>query len=496
MPFDGTTFRALDDDAVDDGVNLDDQALDVFLEQSIASNSRYLHTGYDGASVPYWGEDSDFTPPSSERVFCSRQLSRTHFFPLVLTHGVTSVTVDFLVQVAAEDSGGTNVDFELRLVQWGASVGSGRRLATREFSVATTTGYDSATETVTLPSPITSGEQLVWLEIWQKGDAAGDTGSNITASTINADGFSTSKNITGLDAYRTRYLVSDTTGEEYDIVAVATRAMVLWPSPAQEEDGTVFSVHEARYSRIRSISIRVNANGLIASGAPTPDELVAQRSVRAGTTLLQAAAANSCYARARHIGFGPAGEASPEETSAQPWYLWRQAPMNEVQIDGLLQDNITGRDQFLCVVCWTTNQKNMTIDTSLEAFCEILDSGDTGWDDATLVGGGSLRRVYDIADTQDGRDYMQAQLNLFRELEDADRIILREGHSWPGEVNNMMTTFVPVTLLDDFSLTRHSRPFRIRFQFTTNETPFATNPRYYICGYSLVAIGRYDEGSL
>lgn len=487
--FDGSKFRGLDDDALGGDGIIGDAPLDVFLEQSIASNSRYLAAGYDAVSIPLYGESSSTTPAATDRVWCSRNKSRIMRWPIILTRGLESITLGLAYAQSAEAAGGTNVNCELRLTRNNSIiVGGGQRLGTTGFALTASTDVIDTEQTVELNGPYSGApNQIAYLELWIQCDAASDTGSNFTA-TNTADSFiQVSADITTPNDLRTQHLVSDTSGIEYDIRAInGDRFLYVYPDPSNEPDDTVFSIWEQRYLLVRGCSIRVNYNGDLRAGAPTVEELPAQRSIYATTTLPQLAAANNTYRNVRHVGFGPAGEAADTETAANSWHLWPLEPVNEIQMDGLIRNDVSGADEFFVVVDWITGFASGEITVRCTVSVEVLDDGDAGWSSATLVASGETTSTFGFVDFANNNE---AQYAYLRENEAAARKLIREAHMWPGDASNVKTFVIRVPTLANLDTTRHSKPARLRIALTTTETDLSTTFNKYVTGYCVAASG-------
>lgn len=487
--FDGTTYRGLDDDSLGGDGIIADAPLDVFLEQSIASNSRYLAAGYDAVSIPFYGKSSSTTPSSNDRVWCSRNKSRIMRWPIILTRGLESITFGLAYAQSAEAAGGTNVNCELRLTRNNSTiVGGSQRLGTTEFALTSSVDIVDTEQTVSLPGPYSGApNQLAYLEFWIQCDAAADTATNLTATNTGDSFIQVSADIAAPNDLRTQHLVSDTSGLEYDVRAVnGDRFLYVYPDPSNEPDDTVFSVVETRYLAIRSCSIRVNYSGDLRAGAPTVEELPAQRSIYATTTLPQLAAANNTYRNVRHVGFGPAGEAADTETAANSWHLWPLEPVNEIQMDGLIRNDVSGADEFFVAVDWISGLTAGEISVRCDVSVNVLDDGDAGWTDATLVASGSSTAAFTFADFTINNE---AQHAFLRDNEAVNRKMIREGHMWPGEFSNIKTFVIRVPTIANLDTTRHSRPARLRLSFTTTETDLPTTFNKYVTGYCVAASG-------
>lgn len=489
MGFDGTTYRGLDDDALGGDGIIADAPLDVFVEQSIASNSRYLAAGHDQVSIPFYGRSSSVTPSSSDRVWCSRNKSRIMRWPIILTRGLESITFGLAYVQSAEVSGGTNVNCELRLVRNNSTiVGGGQALGSTEFALTVSADITDTEQNVSLTSPYSGApNQIAYLEFWIQSDEAASTGSKFTATNTGDSFIHIDTNIASPDDLRTQHLVSDLSGIEYDVRAVnGTKSLYVFPDPSNEPEGTEFSIWEHQYLLVRSCSIRVNYNADLRAGAPTVEELPAQRSIYATTALPQMAAANNTYRNVRHVGFGPAGEASDTETAAHSWHLWPLEPVNEIQMDGLIRNNVSGSDEFFVVVDWMTGFSAGEITVRCTVSVEVLDDGDTGWSSATLIASGENTQTFRFLDYTINNESQYAYL---RENETASRKMIREAHMWPGEVSNVKTFAVRVPTIANLNATRHSRPARLRISFTTTETDLPTTFNKYVTGYCIVASG-------
>lgn len=482
MSFDGTTYRGLDDTAVNDGTDSDDLPLDVFVEQAVASNSRYLLSGYNPVSVPLYGRDSDLTPVATERRWASANKSRALHYPILLTQGMTSVSFSMVYACSAEDSGGSGVDCELRVSRWNTNRVRGTTLASTDFSLTTTTGnYKATTQTVTF-GPWTGPPTVAFVELWIQSDEAGDTGSTIEAEAINQDRISAKNVVSTPEQFTYRALKSDNTGTLYDPWDVFSAGLTVYP-PLSEEQNTVFSIVELWYLEIRGVSIQPLYDGLLHSQCPSTEELRAQESIYSTTSIPQIVAARRTYSAPRHIAFGVAGEDSPEETSAQPWYNYKLAPVNEIIIDGVLQDAITGDDQLEIILTWgiTGGFIEETLDVDITATWSILDAGDTSWGDATLVA--SKATGIQPYFFPGGRNCITLRTFAARANEGTTAARLnKEGLEFGDEPLQLATTVIPnIVIQSDLTPTRSKLPGRLRITFS------GAGSNVYVTSYAVIA---------
>jgi hypothetical protein len=489
MSFDGTTYRGLDDNVVEDSA-AGDQPLDVFVEQAVSSNSRYVQTGYDSASVPLIGDSSSTTLASTDRIYASRNKSKIFTFPLELNYGDTSVTFTMSYTCESEDSAGSGVDLELRVVIPDSTrAGNETRLGSTETSFTSVTTLTDYEGTVDLGGPWLGRTREVWLEVWIQSDLSDDTGSNVTANQIRDNGFSFSTGFSSPAALTTRCLVSDDTGIEYDVLTASSTKATTYPPPASgESDSTVLSVYELWYLQIRGTSVRINRNASVA-GSPAAVSLKAQEPVYSLTAIKQFVAARQCYTRPRLVAIGPTGRrANTENVDGQTFYGWSTDSRSEIMMDGVLQNGVAGNDRlvaYMLIAIKTINRtEGLRADVDLTVSFKILDNGDSSWADATTIGtASSSTRSYTFSPA--------SYSDPLYTIEFDSGTVLRDSQIFEGELQPLRSIRVEVPVNTSLNTTRHSRPMEFEYTFTRSVffNPTAGNFRTNIAGYSVFAKG-------
>ena len=487
MSYDGEAFRALDGEAFKDSFG-DDQPLDVWLEQRIRSNTLYLSRGYDSVSVPYLTTASDLGADTSERYWASRNIARHDFWAVEVTRGMTGFTISANHACGAEDSGGTGVNVEWRIVDWtGPRPSEHRIMGSESLAVANSSGAFGADEiTVTFTGGVWTGSpRVLFLELWIQSDAAAAEGSSFSCDWVSPHVLHSNSAIVLEENFAQAFLRDDLRDVDYDVFNVNTRSNTfkVYPAVSQHSEELDYDEYWMHWLQIRGLSIRPNYAPTLRADLPSTAELGAQQSVSSVTAMPQIQGAVGTTSQVRHLAFGPHGSRPSAEGTIPAFYLWGQSPCNEVIMPG---SAVEGQSTLECVVVWTPVG---TTDRDLEATTTVtirgLFGGDTDWADATVMASGLI----DTAHTNQTERSLVAVSTLKRFV--GANTSTNDSLTWFRDVQNMAVVRVPITLIDGFSNADWRRPLEIDISAvaTINGTPVTVYESVYICAYTLISRG-------
>lgn len=524
---DGAEFVGLDDDVVGDG-QTDSLPVDVFLQQTLNGNTRYLAQGRNVCTLTYWMQGGDAATPAisyakntGDRPWASPVRRSTLLcIPFYLEPGMTGVHVSGLYNVQSEGSDQNDVQLTYRI-----ETSAGRYWSQDETLSNTDNAgkpdYTGFHHTIDFAHPWAAERELGMLQIWLRSEDGGDTGNNLsmTAGFTAATGdiSNPGNDPTGIDFQYARS--DDRPYQEYgylgvDLNGTGQEFVYIWPKPVVTHSYDATRTHSLRYAtymQMRSISLEpVYSSGSL-SDVPR-SELQAKSVIYSRDAALIAGSMGRLRNRPRMLSFGPPGQIEDRHESWPTQYSERwefvdgdaTTAAEKRLIDDMVIIDAESVDIEVDILCvCSAYQFGGPTDPMLdlgEAAWAIdvditqMDGGDTAWSAATSVGSDSRDVTLPVrAALGDSQSPLLLQLHL---MTGYGTVAGATNHSYAFRDGQLFAEDIPIiapvrmrvtTTIDS---TRNQLPLRVRVEGALSDGGDFddANLRLTVVGYSIYQV--------